>query len=85
MPACWAGEAQPGQASSYSSANGGVEPQGAPARLTCVPDGDDLLRVGDLALGLTTLRFGRDTCGVAFAFLRSAVRAEGLLEKFGDK
>jgi hypothetical protein len=44
-----------------------------------------LLRIGDLALGLSTLRFRRDTCGVALAFLRSAVRAEGLLEKFGDK
>jgi hypothetical protein len=34
------------------------------------------------ALGLVTWR---GTCGVALAFLRSAVRAEGLLEKFGDK
>ncbi len=76
LPASGAREAQPGDTCRNRSADGRVEPKRPPASLPCIPDGDNFLRVCDrLALGLSSLRFGRCTRGCARTFLRSAVGA----------
>jgi hypothetical protein len=63
-----------------------VEPQGASAGLPRVPDGDDLLGLGDrLALGLGALGVSRGSGGRAFPFLCSAVRSHGRrMDHFGS-
>jgi F0F1-type ATP synthase membrane subunit c/vacuolar-type H+-ATPase subunit K len=46
--------------------------------LARVPDGDDLLRIGDgLALGLGALGLGRYLGGCAVSILSSSVRTHG--------
>jgi hypothetical protein len=55
-----------------------AEPQGSPTGLPRIPDGDDLLRIGNrLALGLATLCWFRSLCGSSLAFLRSAALPPG--------
>jgi hypothetical protein len=75
LPATRAGQREPRDAGRDGSANRRIEPQGAPAGLSGIPDGDNLLRINNrLALSVGALRFGRSTCGGSLALLRSAVR-----------
>ena len=71
---------EPRDAGSNRGADRRIEPKSPSASLARVPDGHDLLRIGDrLALDLGTL--GRLRCprGGALAFLCAAVRALGPL------
>jgi F0F1-type ATP synthase membrane subunit c/vacuolar-type H+-ATPase subunit K len=79
LPAARAGQREPRQPGRDGSADRRIEPQGSPARLTRVPDGNDLLSFGgSLALGLCTLGPGRGLGGSTLAVLSSAVRAHRL-------
>jgi hypothetical protein len=71
-------DSQPGQPSRNRCADRRIESKLSAASLPGVPDGADLLRIGDgFALGLGALGLSGGTCGCALSFLRSAVRAHG--------